>query len=114
MSRYFAYAVRFCPFLSWMIGGVFCKSLTVISKVLSSQIVVQNIGPCVHPSFITQMVVLQKDFASFGGLNGSEVQSMRQHWAICNKEKVCKKKIYVKARDAKKQKTNVVTLTRNL
>jgi hypothetical protein len=56
-----------------MIGGVFCKSLTVISKVLSSQIVVQNIGPCVHPSFITQMVVLQKDFASFGGLNGSEV-----------------------------------------
>jgi hypothetical protein len=43
-----------------------------------------------------------------------QVQSMRQHWAICNKEKVCKKKIYVKARDAKKQKTNVVTLTRNL
>jgi len=60
----------FARFLSWMIAGVFCKSLTVISKVLSSQIVVQNIGPCVHPSFITQMVVLQKDVASFGGLNG--------------------------------------------
>jgi hypothetical protein len=43
-----------------------------------------------------------------------QVQSMRQYWAICNKEKVCKKKIYVKGRDAKKQKTNVVALTRNL
>jgi hypothetical protein len=36
----------FARFLSWMIGGVFYKSLTVISKVLSSQV-----GPCLGQFF---------------------------------------------------------------